>query len=331
MQKKMRKRTMSILAVLALLTVVIGAYNVPRSLLTHIEYRSEMPARDGWLICVIGDPGTGAPVQHAVAKAMFDAKCDDVRIVGDIIYPSGISDVDDPQLRKKFFDSYQMLLDAEIPVSVVLGNHDYKGNDLAWLELAERTPGLHMPFFNYAERFNDGMCIISIDTTWVDKFYFTNRHIALIDWLTSTLEALKGKCAFSLALGHHPLRSSGLHEQPTPATRWFVDQFVVGHVDAYVAGHEHNLSDEGVRSKTHLLVSGAGGKHTGAQSPGPETRFAIDQCGFLAIRLQQRAETSGTLAIAADYAFHVVEPRSDSDGFAARVAWRGKISGQGVR
>lgn len=332
MQKKLRKHTLLAFAVLSLLTVAIGAYNVPRSSQSHIEYRAESPARDGKLICVIGDPGTGASVQYAVAQAMRDARCDDVRIVGDVVYPSGVADVRDPQLQEKFFAPYQVLFDANIPVSIVLGNHDYKGNELAWLEVAELSPGLHLPFFNYAESYEDGLCIISIDTTWVDKFYFTNRHIALIDWFTSTLRALEGKCTFSLALGHHPLRSSGRHEKPTPATRWFIEQFVVGHVDVYVAGHEHNLSDEGTLEQTRLLVSGAGGKHTGADNPGPYTQFAIDECGFLALRLQQRADgSSGRFAIGADYAFYIVEPQVRGGGFTTRIGWQGSISGKGMR
>lgn len=130
-------------------------------------------------ICVIGDGGWGNNASRAIGQALVSLQCDQVRYLGDLVYPSGIQSVDDPLLKSRFLDPLTPALDAGIPVYLVLGNHDWKGNASAWLSLARQNPLIHFPNYYYFEE-------------WPDA------------------------CAFSLGFAHHPLVSSGSHPTATP-------------------------------------------------------------------------------------------------------------------
>jgi tartrate-resistant acid phosphatase type 5 len=313
------------------LSVVVAASKVPRTTEPLIDARPATFIDSDAVMCILGDTGTGLPLQYAIAVAMRDQGCTDVRIVGDLIYPSGIKNPEDPLLQSKFFEPYRILFDKGITFSLVLGNHDYKGNEDAWFEVAKASPHLRMPFYNYAEHHADGICIFTIDTTWTDKLYFLNRRVALNAWLEESMEALSDQCRFSLALGHHPLKSSGRHEDATVLVGSFLNGNVVGRVDAYIAGHEHNLSDEGVHDGTHLLVSGGGGWHTGANSTSPYTRFAMDAGGFMTLKFRTVANAGEQGRIQAEYTFHAVKPGAEGEAPLVEPVWSGVIDGAGLR
>ncbi len=73
----------------------------------------------------IGDTGTGAPEQARVAAAMRDKcerdGCDFVVLLGDNIYESGPTGLEDPQWQSKFEQPYA---DLDLPFYAVLENHD---------------------------------------------------------------------------------------------------------------------------------------------------------------------------------------------------------------
>ncbi|MBT8494949.1 MAG: metallophosphoesterase, partial [Deltaproteobacteria bacterium] len=77
---------------------------------------------------IMGDVGTGSDDQYKVAEAIknkCDADgCDFVLLLGDNIYQSGVTSVEDDQWRTKFEQPYGNL---DLPFYAVLGNHDYGG------------------------------------------------------------------------------------------------------------------------------------------------------------------------------------------------------------
>ncbi|KAB2840164.1 hypothetical protein F9K50_06265, partial [bacterium] len=82
-----------------------------------------------------GDWGTGTPSQFEVAAAVAadcaTRGCDFGLLLGDNFYPTGVGSVADPQWESKFEDVYAGLAG---PFYVVLGNHDYDGNEQAQVD-----------------------------------------------------------------------------------------------------------------------------------------------------------------------------------------------------
>lgn len=277
-------------------------------------------------MCLLGDAGSGEEVQYAVVRAMHDVGCDDIRILGDLVYPSGLTGIADQQLKSNFLGPDDPLIEGGARLSLILGNHDYKQNASAWLEIA-RQQHFFFPFYYYAEKTADQICIFSLDTTWYDKLYMWPRRFSETRWLHDTEKKWQPDCKFSLALGHHFLRSSGQHAKPTPTAKPFLAHEIVGHFDLYIAGHEHLLSDEGEDKGTHLLISGAGSENNGIHHRQPRNRYASSNYGF--VRLDFRYDEKG--AIAADYAFYEVAEGKDGKPVDLGVRYRGTITGQGLR
>jgi hypothetical protein len=77
----------------------------------------------------VGDVGKGNDNQKAVAAAIAQkcnaAGCDFVQILGDHIYPTGVSSTTDSLWDTVFVQPYAAI---DKPFWVVLGNHDYGGN-----------------------------------------------------------------------------------------------------------------------------------------------------------------------------------------------------------
>ena len=84
---------------------------------------------------VIGDSGSGSAGQYAVGEAIAEVcqrkdefvddmafpGCDLVVGLGDNIYESGVTSVDDPQFAEKFEKPFDPV---QLPFYMVLGNHD---------------------------------------------------------------------------------------------------------------------------------------------------------------------------------------------------------------
>ncbi len=217
-------------------------------------------------IAFMGDPGTGESVQYQVAKFLGEAHS--VAIPGDVIYEVGLKNADDPQFVTKFLKPYKALLDAGVVFRIALGNHDYYGNVGAWLEIAKRYPGqIIFPDLFYAERIGGatvdgkvtgGFCLVTLDTEPVANG--NEKYIAFQKkWLKDRLAELQD-CDFLMAQGHHPLKSSGEHGDADGDIEDFLEDEVAGKFDIYMAGHDHQKSDEGDVKGTRMLISGAGGK-----------------------------------------------------------------------
>lgn len=215
--------------------------------------------------CFFGDAGTGGEDQKRVAKLLAQEDCQAYFYLGDIVYPNGIESAQDPKIKKYFLDIYQPLY-TKNHLFLMMGNHDYRGNMDAWIEVAKAYPNLHYPAHYYLARIN-GICFPVINTT--------DSKIPQAYWL-GKLDL--SDCRFSILLGHHPATSSGKHKKPYFPLNLFLD-YAVSFSKIYIAGHDHHLSYEGVYKGTHQFVSGAGGQLRGLNKDIPV--WGESQLGFL--------------------------------------------------
>lgn len=280
-------------------------------------------------VCLTGDMGYGNDAQRAVAAAMQEQGCTDIRFLGDIIYPSGITSADDPLFESNFLVPYQSLLQSASRVALVLGNHDYKGSVEPWYEVTKKH-GLFFPSRYYVERSSDDICIVSIDTTLYDKVYFLlDAHKETL-WLRKAKEALGQDCKFALMLSHHHFRSVGSHgDSSNPHMQYLLNSEVIGQFDLFISGHVHLLEDAGSEQDTHFLVSGAGGSNTGIRTESDTSLYASNNLGFVMVDFTSASNGN----IAAHYAFYeLTKPTKDNpDATVIGITRSGTVNGVGLR
>jgi tartrate-resistant acid phosphatase type 5 len=248
----------------------------------------------------LGDTGEGNAAQAQVAAAMKTVcdsagGCDFALLLGDNIYDSGVSGVDDMQWDMKFEVPYQNL---DFPFYAALGNHDYGGTiigldvgglgnefDKGPLEVmyTDHSDKWEMPDTHYTIK-RENLGIIVLDTNSI--LWSNTDHGDQRAWYPSALAELEGT-DWKIAAGHHPYRSNGEHgnagnydapelfgipiPNPLPIQNgndlknWF-DDVVCGTVDIYICGHDHErqwLNEPSALCGAELIVSGAGAKLTG--------------------------------------------------------------------
>lgn len=238
---------------------------------------------NGYKICVIGDTGSGDENQAKVAQALEQENCDQIRIVGDVIYPKGLKSKNDPQFVTKFQNPYHDLIQSpqRPKFYIALGNHDYDGKQKAWKQLHKDHDFIFAPHRYYAESYKDsGVCIATLDTSPFDSLKHFLKVFGHGSWLRKRMRSFQKNCEFSIAFAHHPYINSGHHGNARAFLKHFLKRNIIGHFDLYISGHEHFLSDEGTQKGTALYISGAGGAplHQGTAH------------GYLTIVLNRNAE-----------------------------------------
>ena len=258
-------------------------------------------------ICVIGDTGTGKYKQKKIAEHMYKENCEVVFLVGDIIYPGGIKSSQDYQIQKKFFGPYKKFFkkDNPIPFYLVLGNHDYMGNEDAWINVAKKYPGqVIIPHHFYSGTWED-LCFAVVDTNTHNitaNWRFKNHRQSQKEWLQKVNKKFKKNCKFKLAFGHHPYLSSGQHGSARPELKKFLDDYIIGQYDMYLAGHDHNLAYEGEVKKTSLVVSGAGAKLRPLRTKfKSKEKFNASKLGYVVLTTSRSSEGKSDLAIEFKY------------------------------
>lgn len=232
--------------------------------------KREFPPQTRMKLCFMGDSGLDSPTQKITADALAEEACHEVYVLGDVIYPSGLIDQDDTQSENKFFKHYRRVYerDHRPRFHILLGNHDYRGSPDAWIEIAKTNPMIYAPSRYYFEEFN-GVCIASLDTNLPKFFFEYPKHHGQKSWLDDFEDRLKDHCPVKIALGHHPYLNSGTRHGHTKGTvKTFLEDYVIGTFDYYLAGHEHALSYEGKQKQTELYISGAAGNPNPGQLPG---------------------------------------------------------------
>lgn len=237
-------------------------------------------------ICIIGDAGHGTPEQYLVGKALKEKKCTHVFYVGDVIYESGLTGKDDPQFIEKFYNPYKDLIkDKNFKAfHIALGNHDYKQNPKAWIELSKIHPYIIAPDTFFVENYK-GSCFYILDSNFfMRRLDFKNQKIHK-EWLRYQSKNGNDRCKIKLAFAHHPFISSGLHGDASEPLRTFYEQNVVGMFDMFFTGHDHILIDEGTYKGTRLIVSGAGSDVLPPRRMPYQKTFISSKIGFVVINL----------------------------------------------
>lgn len=236
----------------------------------------------------LGDTGKGNDGQVQVAAAMkrkCDAeRCDFALLLGDNIYESGVSSVDDPQWQEKFEGPYQAL---NFPFYAVLGNHDYGSNggglefDKGPIEVAysARSQKWVMPATHYT-LLKGPVGFLALDTN--SLLFGNTQHGDQAAWVEGALTSL-GAAPWKVALGHHPYLSNGPHGNAGEydGRPWlpvangsrikdFFDAHICGRVDVYLCGHDHSRQwlHQGCGG-AELAISGAGAAPTDLPGSNP--------------------------------------------------------------
>ncbi|MDB4330477.1 metallophosphoesterase, partial [bacterium] len=237
--------------------ILLGWLSYKYTIGAPIDIINKPAMSTGYKICFTGDTGTGGKDQKLVASFIKKENCNELRIMGDIIYRNGLKDETDPQFFSKFWDIYK---DLNIPVYLTMGNHDTRRNVGAWIKLAEKYDRVRFPYYYYAENYGGEVCFISLNTTVLTTIVKGDHEKEQEGFVTEVLDKFKNRCKLSISLGHHPLLSSGVHADAKGRTKKFYNNFLVGKIDVVIAGHDHNMSYEGKTEGTYHIVSGAGSK-----------------------------------------------------------------------
>lgn len=225
----------------------------------------------------MGDTGTGDPGQKTIADAVA-AKCkkdgcDFVQLLGDNLYQSGASSVDDPVWAERFETPYAAI---DLDFFAVLGNHDYGANGAGTdfpkgkneVDYTAKSKKWKMPsaYFHFTK---ENVELFELDTNMALFSQASAQKTDVNAWLAAS------KAEWKIALGHHPYKSNGPHGNagkydgiPIPpvdgsAVKSFLEDTVCGKVDVYLSGHDHSQQwlNESCKG-TELAVSGAGAKAT---------------------------------------------------------------------
>ncbi len=263
----------------------------------------------GTRVCLMGDPGNGSKRQMLIGKLM-QRECDQIRLLGDIIYYVGAKDRNDPLLASRFLNVYK---DLTTPMYIILGNHDYGQNPDIYLDVAKEFPKKYIFPNNYYMEFfsnpkNKGMCFISLDTTPIANVnpaigLKAPRVKAQMAWLDSIQNLIKNRCSFTFSFTHHPFVnvSKGRDEGVTDMVRIeLYEKRLLKYVNMVVTGHDHflgyhsKLPKSGFPGQFHnipQILSGSGGMLAiDKEMEIPPYSKAFKETGFVQMTLLQNSD-----------------------------------------
>ena len=243
-------------------------------------------------IAAFGDFGSGSRHQKDVAAALAQhhqqQPFDFGLTLGDNFYRCGVRSVDDPIWQTRWENLYSPL---HVPFYATLGNHDYghpaaicptfSASPKAEIARTARSESWKMPTAYYT--FVAGPArFIAIDTEgWSQD---------QLEWIGKILAASASEpdVSWRVVYGHHPLYTSGHHineRRIKQLRRELLPVLQEGHVDVYIAGHDHDM-ERFERSGLDHLIGGSGGAEL--RTPGraqPGSMFRIAAYGFIDLKI----------------------------------------------
>jgi tartrate-resistant acid phosphatase type 5 len=229
-----------------------------------------LPADRPVRIVAFGDFGDGGLNQKRVAHGMAEHDRRhpfDLGItVGDNFYPQGLDDLTDPRWDR---DWEQMYTPLGVRVYATLGNHDHDDatSPEAEIEYSKRSESwcLPIPWYTFLA---GPVQLFALDTESLHKSNPTREE--QLRWLDRALAASQAR--WKVVYGHHPIFSTG-QEGDTPEMVQDVLPLLERHrVDAYLAGHDHDLEYLRPEGGLHFFVTGAGGHDLLEMGKDPERR-----------------------------------------------------------
>lgn len=252
----------------------------------------------------LGDQGTGSIAQYVVAEAIATKcatyRCDFALLLGDNIYPTGVTSATDPQFASKFKLPYA---NVDLPFYVSLGNHDYgSGVDFSkgpfQVEYGVGNPKWMMPspgeYYAFAKTATQGSALFMALSTHLIIFdapnSIANQGAYFDAQIAGSTEAWK------VVYGHHPFISNGPHGNAgnydgNPGSGALLRDFYLNHmcgkVDLFLGGHDHNMQllPGPVDCPGTFVVAGAGGAALYPLSSINPKRFQVSRHGFAYVSL----------------------------------------------
>ncbi len=230
-----------------------------------------------------GDWGYGydTPHQHNVADAMAThcqkTDCHFVVTLGDNFYPTGVTDVNDPQWKEKYRDVYGGL---DLPFHPALGWHDHFGNVQAQIDYSQIDSSWNMPATYYAftsPQDHSGRLVEFFVLDSGDLAY-QEEELAWLD------EALTQSNAFwKILVTYVPMMSNGAHGDDTLNIAETLAEHICGKIDLVISGHDHifsHLTDTIKGCDFTQLIIGTGGAASQSFQADPRVIFSDSLYGF---------------------------------------------------
>ena len=250
---------------------------------------------------VVGDWGrNGFFNQSDVARAMGrtgnEIQSQFTISTGDNFYVSGVESTSDPKWDRSFEDIYTAR-SLQSRWYSTLGNHDWQGSVQAQLDYTLQSDRWYLPERYYAETLpvddSTEALFVFLDTSPLTYTEVQRRKYdesipwtpeRQLAWLDSTLTA--SRAAWKIVVGHHPIYVGSVSYIDNPILIDLLPPIFERHgVQAYFAGHDHNLQHLRPKGSTvDYFISGAGSL-TREVVQTPHTLFALRTPGFMAVSL----------------------------------------------
>ena len=227
---------------------------------------STKAAQHSVTLLVVGDTGSAAPGQFAVAKLLEDLCVaqhpQGVLLLGDNFYMSGVRSVDDSQWNEKFEDMYRGPCLKTQKFYAIFGNHDYMGSKDAQIIYSQKNPRWVMPARTYQIKAGPALDLFVMDTNVPDWCGLT---WCSLDALGEQMK--KSTAAWKILLGHHPVLTAGKYKGRAGFSQWVTEKFIChNQIPFYFSGHDHNLQHlhqqkgaSGASCEYDQVIVGAGG------------------------------------------------------------------------
>ena len=221
-------------------------------------------------VLLFGDAGAGTQAQHDVASGMWKycekSSCDLAIVLGDNIYPSGVTSAGDPLFKTHFESPYRKFVAAaDRDFWMLVGNHDRRSSIDAQLRYSDQSPIWKMPAQDYAIPGLPGwLNIYVLDTTFIAKgadiptfqSAFEKNFQAQLERASSHL---CDKTGWRILATHHPLVSNGAknnrfrEDNVYDALHRFIEECGI---HLFFSGHEH-LQQHVQMGGVDYLIQGA--------------------------------------------------------------------------
>ncbi|XP_029850269.2 tartrate-resistant acid phosphatase type 5-like [Ixodes scapularis] len=200
-------------------------------------------------------------IQRNLAKTMAAVAAiknvDFVLSLGDNFYFKGVRNADDRRFKRTFEDVYHAA-SLQVPWLILAGNHDHDGNVSAQIAYTKKSKRWYFPNYYYKKNYkipgSDGtLDILMLDTVLLcgntdpedeeSQPIPQKRNEALYNrqfrWINKQLA--ESTARYILVAGHYPIYSACSHGTTKCLERDLVPLLQKYRVNAYLAGHDHDL------------------------------------------------------------------------------------------
>jgi hypothetical protein len=234
---------------------------------------------------VVGDTGSGAPMQFAVARAMEKWRPDFILHTGDVMYEHGELAGYGPRYMEPYRD-----LVGRCVVYPTIGNHDHRTQHAA-------------PYLTFFEPPRGGAAEPErwyTFTAGAAQFFALDTNVPFAEgseqhrWLSRQLAGSRARWKF--AFFHHPPYSGGAHGSSPYVRAAWGPLFERHDVQVVFTGHDHHYERSTPREDfvrdgrpTTYFVTGGGGAWLRRAQATPHTAFQASLHHFLGVTLRGRS------------------------------------------